>query len=130
MVQKTQKNRAGKPPSQRQLRVGEQVRHIISNTLFRGDIYDADLNAATISITQVSVSPDLKNATAYFVVSNGNTETTETIGKALNRNAKTFNRTVAKRVHIRTHPKIKFTADTSFEYARHIDMLLDKNKKC
>ncbi len=124
MVQKIKKNRAGKPPSQRQLRVGEHIRHTLSTALFRGDVYDPDLNTATISITEVSISPDLKNATAYFVVSNGDTEI---VGKALNRNAKAFKHMVAKMVHIRSHPKIKFTADTAFEYARHIEDLLNKS---
>lgn len=124
MGQKNQKNRAGKPPSQRQLQVGEQIRHIISTALFRGDIYDPELNTATISITEVSISPDLRSATAYFVVSNGDNTAVE---KALNRNANQFKHIVARMVRIRTHPKLKFKADTSFEYASHIEALLNKN---
>ena len=61
------KNRAGKPPSQRQLRVGEQLRSAISDMLFRGDLYEPELENATITVTEASVSPDLRNAVIYVV---------------------------------------------------------------
>lgn len=122
MVQKTQKNRSGKPPSQRQLRVGEQIRHTLSNVLFRGDVYDANLNTVSISITEVSISPDLRNATAYFVVLNGDGAIVE---KALNRNAPYFKNAIAKTLNTRVHPKIQFKLDTTGAYASRIDALLD-----
>ena len=61
------KNRAGKPPSQRQLKVGEQLRKSLADAMHRGDFFDPILENATITVTEVSVSPDLRNAVAYII---------------------------------------------------------------
>ncbi|MGB1361429.1 MAG: 30S ribosome-binding factor RbfA [Alphaproteobacteria bacterium] len=121
------KNRAGKPPSQRQLRVGEQVRQAISDMLRRGDIYDPELNSVSVTITEVSISPDLKNAVAYAVPL-GNDDG-ENIIKALNRNSSQFKHYIAKNIDLRAHPRISFKLDTAFDYAEEITHLLNKAKQ-
>ena len=60
-------HRDGRTPSQRQLRVGEQVRHALSNILLRGDLRDPDLVRTSITVTEVRLSPDLRNATAFVL---------------------------------------------------------------
>ncbi len=117
------KNRAGKPPSQRQLKVGEQIRKSLSDAMLRGDFYDPDLDNATITVTEVSVSPDLKNAVAYIVplgVADG-----DAIVKALNRNSTRFKHFVAKTVDMRVHPRVAFKLDTAFDYAGGIATLMN-----
>jgi len=120
------KNRAGKPPSQRQLRVGEQVRQAISDMIFRGDLYDDDLKGIVVSVTEVSISPDLRNAVVYAIALGQ--DDGERIIFALNRNANQFKHYVAKTIDLRVHPKIVFRLDKSFDYAQEITHLLNKTK--
>ncbi len=120
------KNCAGKPPSQRQLRVGEQIRQAISDMIFRGDFYDDDLTGIVVSVTEVSVSPDLRSAVAYAIALGQ--DDGEKIIRALNRNANQFKHYVAKNIDLRVHPKIVFKLDTSFDYAQEINHLLNKSK--
>jgi ribosome-binding factor A len=116
----------GKPPSQRQLRVGEELRHALVRVLARADFNDPDLADANITITQVQASPDLQNATA-FVVPLGGARMRETVA-ALNRAAGFLRGQLSREVTLRHTPRIGFTADDSFERAAEIDRILDKSR--
>lgn len=111
-------------PSQRMLRVGEELRHIMSETLRRGAFDDALLfevaNAVTIS--QVTVSPDLRYATAY-VMTLGGLRLEETLD-ALNGSAYAFQHDIGKGVKMRTTPRVRFMVDTSYDEADKINRIL------
>ncbi|CAO3415075.1 30S ribosome-binding factor RbfA [Azospirillum doebereinerae] len=113
---------AGKPPSQRQLRVGEELRHTLADLFRRGDFYDPELSALNLTVTEVRISPDLSNATVFFsTLGGGQMEE----AKAILRRASPFLRgQVARMVNLRHAPTLSFEIDTSFEYAHHIDNIL------
>ncbi len=110
--------------TQRQLRVGEQVKHIIVETLQRGKFDDEFLfdAAHTVTVTEVSVSPDLKQATAYIIKLAGSEM--GSMLAALNAEAHAFQKEIAKRLQTRFTPKLKFVGDDSFEKSARIDELL------
>jgi ribosome-binding factor A len=114
--------RGHKPPSQRQLRVGEELRHIIANIIERGEIRDPDLVGRAITVTEVRVSPDLKNATV-FVVPLGGGEVAPLI-KGLKRARAFLRHEMARQIDLRVVPDLSFEADTSFDEATRIDALL------
>ena len=110
-------------PSQRQLRVGEQMRHIIAQTLQRGHFNnEALMDANRLSVTEVKVSPDLKHARAY-VMSLGGDDISELL-PALNDQAHVFQREIGHQASLKFTPKVKFVADDSFEHANKIDEIL------
>jgi ribosome-binding factor A len=110
-------------PSQRMLRVGEQVRHALVQVLQRGDIDDPQLSAALVSITEVRMSPDLKVANAFVSAMGG--DNTDIIVKALARHAKFLRgRLTPELRQMRSMPELRFRADTSFENFAKIDRLL------
>lgn len=109
-------------PSQRQLRVGEEVRHAIAQAFERGEIRDPALVGKAMTVTEVRISPDLKNATA-FVVPLGGGEADEAIA-ALNRAAGYLRNWVGKQVRLRYVPRINFIFDKSFDEAGRMDALL------
>src|ERR1700742_2192281 len=109
--------------SQRQLRVGEEIRHALANVLLHGDIpWHGDFAPENITVTEVQVSPDLKNATA-FVMPLGGIKLEETV-RALNNTVGFFRHALAQKVKLRYVPKLIFSADRSFEYAQRISELL------
>ncbi|MEM5471200.1 30S ribosome-binding factor RbfA [Hoeflea sp. AS60] len=110
-------------PSQRMLRVGEQVRAAITQVLQRGDIRDPILSNTLISVTEVRMSPDLTVATAY-VTPLGVEDHTETIA-ALNKNARFIRGRISPDLRqMRNIPELRFRDDTSFENYSKIDALL------
>lgn len=111
-------------PTQRQLRVGEQLRHVIVQTLQRGHFHDSYLisNASMVTVSEVKVSPDMKHATAYTVRLGGG-DTTEMLS-SLNANADVFQRDVGHEIRMKFTPKIKFVEDDSFENSAKIDAIL------
>jgi ribosome-binding factor A len=110
-------------PSQRMLRVGEQVRHALVQVLQRGDIDDPQLASALVSITEVRMSPDLKVANAFVSAMGG--DNTDIIVKALGRHAKFLRgRLTPELRQMRSMPELRFRADTSFENFAKIDRLL------
>ncbi|PWC32225.1 30S ribosome-binding factor RbfA [Azospirillum sp. TSO35-2] len=113
---------AGKPPSQRQLRVGEELRHALADLFRRGDFYDPELASLNVTITEVRVSPDLSNATVFYATLGG--ERMEEAQTALRRAAAFLRGQVARMVNLRHAPTLTFEADTSFDYAHHIDNIL------
>lgn len=115
-------SRGHKAPSQRQLRVGEELRHAIANLIERGDFRDPDLAGRAITVTEVRVSPDLKAATV-FVVPLGGGEVAPILAGL--KRAKAYLRAqVGKAVQLRAVPDLWFEADTSFDEASRIDRLL------
>ena len=109
-------------PSVRVLRVGEQVRHILSEILARGDVHDDVLAKHVVSVTEVRMSPDLRHATAFIKPLLGKDE--EAVLKALRTNTAYLQREVASRTKLKYAAKIKFLADDSFDEGSHIDKLL------
>ena len=108
--------------SQRQLRVGEMLRHALSAILNRGDLRDPDLAGKSVTVTEVRMSPDLRNATV-FVQPLGGGDATKVIA-ALGRAEPFLKRQVASEVELRYVPSFSFTPDTSFDQATRIDALL------
>ena len=108
--------------SVRVLRVGEQVRHILSDILMRGDVHDDVLAKHQVSVTEVRMSPDLRHATVFVKPLLGKDE--EVVLKALRTNTAYLQREVATRVKMKYAAKLKFLADESFDEGTHIDQLL------
>lgn len=121
------KKNAERLPSQRQLRVGEQLRHIIAETLQRGHFHDeALLDASKITVTEVTVSPDLKHATAYVLALGG--ENMDKILPALNDATQIFQKDFGKKAELKFTPKLRFKIDESFENATRLDSILSNLK--
>lgn len=112
--------------SVRLLRVGEQVRHILSELLTRGEVHDAVLTSHSVSVTEVRMSPDLRHATVFVKPLLGANEAD--VLKALKTNTAFFQKEVAKRVQMKYAAKLKFLADESFDTAEHIESLLSNPK--
>ena len=108
--------------SVRLLKVGEQVRHILSELLMRQEVHDEVLSAHSVSVTEVRMSPDLRHATAFIKPLLGVNE--EAVLKALRTNTAYFQREVAQRLRLKYAAKVKFLSDQSFDVAGHIDALL------
>lgn len=111
-----------KAPSQRQLRVGEEIRHMLSHALMRGDIYVPELEGVSVTVSEVSVSPDLSNARAY-VTPLGGTDMADVVAM-LNVIAPVLQSYIAQKVHLRRMPRLKFMADHSFENAQKMSTLI------
>ena len=116
--------RAGnRPASQRQLRVGEQVRHAISDLLQRGEVRDDLIEASVISISEVRMSPDLKIATAF--VSPLGAQDDEAVVEALNRHARFIRKRLSPALRqMKYMPEFRFRLDTSYDNFAKIDRLL------
>lgn len=112
--------------SVRLLRVGEQVRHILSELLARGEVHDDVLATHSVSVTEVRMSPDLRHATVFIRSLMGADEAN--VLNALRQNTAFLQREVARRVRMKYAAKLKFLADESFDEASHIDMLLSDPK--
>ena len=108
--------------SVRVLRVGEQVRHVLSEILARGDVHDELLAKHPVSVTEVRMSPDLRHATVFVKPLLGANE--DAVIKALRTNTAYLQREVAARVSQKYAAKLKFLADESFDEGTHIDTLL------
>ena len=108
--------------SVRLLKVGEQVRHVISELLTRQQVHDDVLTAQSVSVTEVRMSPDLRHATVFVKPLLGQDE--EAVLKALRQNTAYLQREVAHRVRMKYAAKLKFIADESFDEGTHIDKIL------
>jgi ribosome-binding factor A len=103
----------GSGPSQRQLRVGELIRHTLADLLARGEIHDPELNRFSITVGEVRTSADLKVATAY-VLPLGGLGADEALA-ALNRNRSELRRQVAKAMTLKFAPELRFVLDATFD---------------
>ena len=108
--------------SQRQLRVGEQVRHAVADILAHGNVHDADLEGHIITVPEVRMSPDLKLATIYVMPLGG--RDTDIVLAALDRNKKFLRGEIARRVNLKFAPDIRFRVDDRFDKAERIEKLL------
>lgn len=116
------RNETPEGKSVRLLRVGEQVRHALSDVLMRGDVHDETLQSHLVSITEVRMSPDLRHATVFVKPLLGQDE--EVVLKALRTNTAYLQGEVARRVNTKYAAKLKFLTDESFDEGSHIDALL------
>lgn len=108
--------------SVRLLKVGERVRHVLSEIFARQQVHDDTLTAHSVSVTEVRMSPDLRQATAYVKPLLGANE--DEVVAALRQNTAYLQREVAKRLGLKFAPKLRFRADESFEEADRIERLL------
>jgi ribosome-binding factor A len=108
--------------SVRLLKVGEQVRHVLSELLTRQQVHDEVLSAHAVSVTEVRMSPDLRHATVFVKPLLGADE--ELVLKALRTHTAFFQKTVAGTLRLKYAAKIKFLPDESFDVASKIDALL------
>ena len=122
MPRKRSSDREPRPHSQRQLRVGEELRHIIAELIERGGMRDPDLRGASITITAVDVSPDLHNATAFIMPLGG--QDSDRVVAAMRRAAPWFRTRVGEKAGLRHVPEIRFEIDKSFDAVDRIDSLL------
>ena len=106
----------------RLLKVGEQVRHVLAELLARQQVHDEVLSAHTITVTEVRMSPDLRQATAFVRPLLGG-DMSEVLS-AMRTNTAYFQREVASRLKLRFAAKLRFVADESFDEANRIDRLL------
>lgn len=114
---------AASGPSQRMLRVGEQVRHALSEVLQRGEIIDPLIETTVISISEVRMSPDLKIATAF--VSPLGAKDSEAVAEALNKHAKFVRGRISHALRqMRSIPEVRFRLDTSYDNFARINELL------
>ena len=113
--------------SQRQLRDGEELRHLISNALLRETFYDQIIENNNITITEVNVSPDLKNAKVYIMPLGGENkfEVLDSLHKVNGR----IKKLISNNINLRQIPKLQFRIDETFEYAKNIENILQKIKK-
>ncbi len=113
----------GRGPSQRQLRVGELIRHKVAEMLVRGEIHDDVLAAHVVTIPEVRMSPDLRLATVYVMPLGG--EDVKPVLAALERNKRYIRGEIAETVNLKFAPDLRFRFDESFDEATRIDALLD-----
>jgi len=123
MKTRRENSRPGRERSQRQLRVGETLRHALIEALTRGEeLRDPALVGASLTVTEVRVSPDLRNATAFVMPLGG--ANTDAVVAALNHAAPFLRRQLSRRVALRHLPALSFVADAAFDEGAHIDSLL------
>ena len=108
--------------SVRLLKVGEQVRHVVSELLARQEVHDELLSSRTVSVTEVRMSPDLRHASVFVKPLLGVDEAA--VLKALQTHTAFFQRTVAGKLKLKYAAKVKFLSDESFDVASRIDTLL------
>jgi ribosome-binding factor A len=117
------RSHGAKGPSQRQLRVGEMVRHALAEILTRVDIADPELEGRYVTVTEVKLSPDLRHATV-FARPFGVDEDGPGLIKALNRHQRYLRGELGRRVELKFTPDVAFRLDESFDEAERIDALL------
>ncbi|WP_230291575.1 30S ribosome-binding factor RbfA [Croceicoccus sp. Ery5] len=117
------RNSTPEQQSVRVLKVGERVRHILSELLSRGEVHDDTISSHAVSVTEVRMSPDLRQAKVYVKPLLGADEAK--IVKALQVNTAFFQKEVAQRLGLKFAPRLQFRADETFDEASRIDRLLD-----
>ncbi len=120
--------KVGAQPSNRQLKVGQEIKQALAQIFLRGDFFYGKehkaLHGASITVSEVRVSPDLKDAKAYVMPLGG--VNAETVVKELNDISQQIRSTVTAMIHIKFSPRIRFYKDDTFEYANKINELLQK----
>jgi ribosome-binding factor A len=121
MARRATKDRNGKAPTQRQLRVGEEIRHALSDIMLRAEFRDPELAGRVITVTEVRISPDLRNATAFVLPLEGEAEP---MVVALNRASAYLRGQLARTVKLKYLPTLHFVHDESFDEATRIDRIM------
>ena len=116
----TRKN-TPKAPTERQLRVSEEIKHLVSSALLTMEFYDEDLKPSMVMVTDVKVSPDFSWTTLY-VHSIGKADE-EAMVEALNRHKGAFRKIIGDKIRLRITPDVRFRLDNRFEEAAKIDAL-------
>jgi len=111
-----------RPPSQRQLRVGEELRHALASIFAHGDLRDPAIAARPVTVTEVRVSPDLKNATVFVSALGGGDD--DELLAALHRARPFLRGRLGAEVNLKYTPNLSFARDTSFDEAERINALL------
>jgi len=120
------RQKSGKQPSIRQLRIGEQIRHMLSEMLVRGTIHDRFLESVSITVTEVKLTADLSQATIYVEPLGGEEE--DKALAALKRHAGYIRGEIGHKLKLRRTPSLVFRIDDSFNEAARIDALLRSRK--
>lgn len=115
-----------KEPSQRQLRVGEEIRHAMARILAEGEVRDPDVAGASITVTEARPSPDLRAVTLFVMPLGGGDA--ESIVAGLNRASAFLRGRLAREVNLRFSPKLRFTVDRSFDEADRVSTLLGEER--
>lgn len=115
-----------KPPSQRQLKVGEELRNAIAQIFAHGETHDPVLDSASITVSEVRISPDLKNATVFVMPLAGGNK--EVVMNTLKEQAGRIRSLMSKHIVLRYTPKLFFKLDVSFENANRINELLQSDR--
>jgi ribosome-binding factor A len=113
--------------SQRQLKVGEEIRHLISNALLRESFYEEHIKNNNITVTEVDVSADLKNAKVFVMPLGGKKK--DDVLDSLNKVSGRIKKIISNNLSLRQTPKLIFKIDETFEYANKIHYILEKIKK-
>ncbi len=119
-------NAASAEPTQRQLRVGEMVRHVLASLLVRGDVHDDALSGYVVTVPEVRISPDLKLATVYVMPLGG--DGGDVVVEALTRNKKYIRGCIAKEVNLKYMPDLRFHYDDTFDEVSRIDSIMRTGK--
>ena len=114
------------PFSQRQLRVGEMIKQSLGQIFLREEAKVPTLETRNITVTEVRMSPDLKNARAYVIPLGG--KDTEKVVNVLTEFSYLVRKALSKKIDMKFLPKIFFVSDKSFDYAEKIEKLIQKNK--
>lgn len=117
---------SSKPPSQRQLRVGEELRNILAQLFAHGETHVPVLDSSSITVSEVRISPDLKNATAYVMPLAAKNK--EAVMDALYENAGRIRSLLGRNVTLRVVPRISYKLDVSYENANRISELLNSDR--
>lgn len=121
------RERAKAGPSQRQLRVAEQLRHLLAEHLMRGDLHNRHLEETSVTVSEVRMSRDLRQA-QVFVAELGQDAQPATL-EALARVAPGLSGRLAREMNLKYAPRLRFEPDTSFSYAARIDSLLEAERR-
>lgn len=118
----TARDKGPKAPSQRQLKVGEVIRHALAEIFVRGEVMDEVVSKHSLTVPEVRMTPDLKLATAYVMPLGGGEA--EEVVEHLEKHKRFLRGEVAKRVNLKFMPELRFKVDVSFEESARIDALL------
>ena len=122
MIHRDKGQREGRAPSQRQLKVGELIRHALAEIFVRGEIVDDVLNQFSLTVSEVRMTPDLKLATVFVLPLGG--EGAEDAVKHLDKHKRFLRGKLARRVNLKFMPELRFKTDTSFASSQRIGELL------
>lgn len=129
MARRAKPGAAGAPPSQRQLRAGELIRHALVDILSREELRDPALQGASITIGEVRCSPDLKHATVFCApLGEADAARRHEVAEALARASRFLRGQLGRRIDMKFTPQLHFLADDSYDEAAAMDRLLDSDR--